>query len=86
MKKKSPPYAIIGAVLLGIFCIVLFAKWKKTQDDAAAAALAQQKADMQKLIDDANAKQAPVVVPTATNMRNVYYATQPVEAGTKLSS
>jgi Flp pilus assembly protein CpaB len=86
VKKKSPPYAIIGAALLGIVCIGLLVHWKSLQDQAAAAALAQQKADMQKAIDDALAKGAPVVVSTPTNMRNVFYATQPVEAGEKISS
>jgi Flp pilus assembly protein CpaB len=86
VKKKSPPYAIIGAALLGIVCIALLVHWKSLQDQAAAAALAQQKADMQKAIDDALAKQAPTVTTTPTNMRNVFYATQPVEAGEKISS
>ena len=86
MKKKSPPYAIIGAVLLGIVCIVLLVQWKKAQDQAAADAVAKAKADAQAQIDAANAKAAPTVVPTPTNMRNVFYATQPVEAGAKISS
>jgi Flp pilus assembly protein CpaB len=86
VKKKSPPYAIIGAVLLGIVCVVLFLHWKQAQDDAAAAAIAKAKADMQAQVDAANAKSAPVVVSTPTNMRNVFYATQPVEAGAKISS
>jgi len=86
VKKKSPPYAIIGAVLLGIVCIVLLVQWKKAQDQAAADAVAKAKADAQAQIDAANAKAAPTVVPTPTNMRNVFYATQPVEAGAKISS
>ncbi len=66
--------------------MVLFLHWKQAQDQAAADAVAKAKADMQAQIDAANAKSAPVVVSTPTNMRNVYYATQPVEAGAKISS
>ena len=86
MKKKSPPYAIIGAVVLGFICIVLFVQWKKAQDQAAQDAVTKAKADMQALIEAEKAKQAPVVQETPTNMRNVFYATQPVEAGAKISS
>jgi Flp pilus assembly protein CpaB len=84
VKKKSPPYAIIGAVVFGILCIFLFFKWQQSQQQTLADALAKQKADLQAQIDAANAKQAPVVQET-TNTRNVYYATQPIEAGVKVS-
>ncbi|MCE0522005.1 MAG: Flp pilus assembly protein CpaB [Methylacidiphilales bacterium] len=86
MKKKSPPYAIIGAAALGIIAIFALVKWKQSQDQAAADALAKAKADMQAQVDAALAKQAPVVQSTPTNMRNVLYATQPVQAGAKISS
>lgn len=86
MKKKSPPYAIIGAALLGIIAIVAFVQWKRAQDQASADAVAKAKADLQAQIDAANSKVAPTVVPTPTNMRNVLYATQPVQAGAKVSS
>jgi len=86
VKKKSPPYAIIGAVILGIAAVALFVHWKSVQDAAAAAALAKAQADAQAAIDAARAQQAPVVVSTPTNMRNVFYATQPVAAGAKISS
>lgn len=85
MKKKSPPYAIIGAALLGIVAIFAGIQWKKQQDAAAQAAIDKQKAADQALIDAANAKPAVTVVPTATDMRNVFYATQPVEAGVQIS-
>jgi len=84
VKKKSPPYAIIGAVVFGILCIFLFFKWQQSQQQSLQDALAKQKADLQAQIDAANAKQAPVVQET-TNTRNVYYATQPIEAGVKIS-
>ena len=86
MKKKSPPYAIIGAALMGIVCVVLFMRWYSAQEQAKADAIAKTTAAMQSQIDAANAKAAPTVVPTPTNMRNVFYATQPVEAGAKISS
>ncbi len=86
MKKKSPPYAIIGAALLGIVVIFLGFQWKKQQDAAAAKALADAQAAMQQKLDEALKAQTPVVVSTPTNMRNVFYATQPVEAGAKISS
>jgi Flp pilus assembly protein CpaB len=86
VKKKSPPYAIIGAALLGIVAIFAFVQWKKAQDAAAQAQIDKAKADMQAEIDAEKAKQAPVVQETNPNMRNVYYATQPVEAGAKISS
>jgi len=86
VKKKSPPYAIIGAVILGFAAIGLFLHWKTVQDQAAAAAIAKVKADADAAIAAANAKPSVTVVPTATDMRNVLYATQPVEAGAKISS
>jgi Flp pilus assembly protein CpaB len=83
VKKKSPPYAIIGAVVLGFICIFLFFQWKKTQDAAMADAAAKQAAAEQALKDAQNVPPPPP--PAAANTRNVYYATQPVEAGVKLS-
>ena len=86
MKKKSPPYAIIGAAVLAIIGIILVIQWKKSQDAAAAAALAAQQAALQAQID-ALKNQAPAPPPTAPqNNLFVYYATQPVEAGAKISS
>jgi Flp pilus assembly protein CpaB len=86
VKKKSPPYAIIGAVLLGIIAIVAFVQWKKAQDQKVADAKATEDAKVQQEIDDLKAQKQVVVTPTDTNMRNVLYATQPVEAGAKISS
>jgi Flp pilus assembly protein CpaB len=86
VKKKSPPYAIIGAALLGIVAIFAGIQWKKQQDAAAAAAVLKAQQDAQAAIDAANAQHAPTVTVTPTDMRNVYYATQPVQAGEKISS
>lgn len=85
MKKKSPPYAIIGAVILGVIAIYAFVQWKaveekKTQDAVAAANAASAAA-----LADAKAKQV-TVTETPTNLRNVLYATQPVEAGARIST
>ena len=44
MKKKTPPYAIIGAALLGIIAIFAFVKYKQGQDAATAAAIAKAQA------------------------------------------
>ncbi len=86
MKKKSPPYAIIGAALLGLVAIFALFKYKQNQDAIAAANLAKVQADAAAALAAAQAQQAPVVQAAPTNMRNVYYATQPVEAGAKISS
>jgi Flp pilus assembly protein CpaB len=86
VKKKSPPYAIIGAALLGIIAVVAFVQYKKVQDQATAAAIAAEAAKRDQEVADLKAKTQVTVTPTATNMRNVYYATQPVEAGAKISS
>ena len=53
MKKKSPPYAIIGAALLGIVAIFAGIQWKKQQDAAAQAALDKKTAEMQAQLDEA---------------------------------
>jgi Flp pilus assembly protein CpaB len=86
VKKKSPPYAIILAAVLGIIAIVAFVQYKKQQDLAAQVAIAKVKADADAAIAAANAKPSVTVTSTPTNMRNVFYATQPVEAGAKISS
>ena len=86
MKKKSPPYAIILAALLGIAAIVGLVEWKKGQDQKAQAALDKLNADNAAALAAANAQHAPVVQETAPNMRLVLYATQPVDAGAKISS
>ena len=86
MKKKSPPYAIIGAALFGIIAIFAFVHWKNIQDQKVVDAKAAEDAKLQQEIDALKSQQAPVVATTPTNMRNVLYATQPVEAGAKISS
>jgi pilus assembly protein CpaB len=86
VKKKSPPYAIIGAAVLGFFAIIGLYEWKKGQDAATAAALATQQAALQAEID-ALKNATPAPAPAAPqNNRWVYFATQPVEAGAKISS
>jgi len=86
VKKKSPPYAIIGAALFGIIAIFAFVHWKNIQDQKVVDAKAAEDAKLQQEIDALKSQQAPVVATTPTNMRNVLYATQPVEAGAKISS
>ena len=84
MKKKSPPYAFIGAILLFFIALIFLVQWKKANDQEKAAELAALKAADDKQLADAQEKQV-TVSPTATNMRNVLYATQPVEPGVRIS-
>lgn len=84
MKKKNPPYHFIGAFALFIIVALALWHWEYVKDQQAAAALAAQQAADQKALEDA--KEHQVTVSSApTNVRNVLYATQPVEAGEKLS-
>jgi len=87
VKKKSPPYAIIGAAVLGIVAVFIYLQHEKAVQAQAQAAIDQANRDKQKAIDDANArKPVPTVVDTtATNMRKVYYATQPIDPGVRIS-
>jgi Flp pilus assembly protein CpaB len=84
VKKKTPPYAFIGAFVLFFFAIFILWQWKKSSDQAAAAAVAAQKAADDQALADAKEKQV-VVQPTQTNERMVLYATQPIEPGTLIS-
>jgi len=86
VKKKSPPYAIIGAAIFGVLAIFLFIQHEKAEE-------ADKQAAIKKAQDDLNAQLAlqaktnqPVVTSAPTNVRNVYYATQPVDAGARISS
>jgi Flp pilus assembly protein CpaB len=85
VKKKTPPYAIIGAVLLGIIAIVIFVQLKKQQAADEQAREDKLRSDMQAQIDAANAAKAPVVQESDTHTRPVLYATQPVEPGQRIS-
>jgi Flp pilus assembly protein CpaB len=85
VKKKSPPYAIIIAAVLGLLAIFAFYKMKQNQDAATAAMIAKQKADSDAALAAALASKAPPPPVAAANSRMVYYATQPVEAGAKIS-
>ena len=85
MKKKSPPYAIIGAVLLGFIAIAAFFKYEKDQAAAHQAELAKIKADDDARINEEKDKPQVTVTPTPTNMRAVLYATSPIEPGKPLS-
>lgn len=84
MKKKTPPYAFLGAFILFIIALVVLVKWKQSKDQEAAAAVAAQKAVDDKALADAKEHQVTVAA-TPTNMRNVLYATQPVEPGVRIS-
>jgi Flp pilus assembly protein CpaB len=84
VKKRNPPYAIIIAAVIGIVAVVALYKWKTTQD--ANAKNDQDKlAALQGQIDALIAKPPPPAPVAPTNMRNVLYATQPVEGGQRIS-
>jgi Flp pilus assembly protein CpaB len=87
VKKKSPPYAIIGAAVLGIIAVFIYLQHEKSVQADAQAAMDKAKRDAQAAIDAANARQpVPTVVDaTPTNMRKVYYATQPIDPGVHIS-
>ena len=84
MKKKTPPYHFIGAFALFVIVALALWHWEYEKDQQQAAAIkAQQDADA-KLLAQAKEQQVSVTsVPT--NVRAVLYATQPVEAGVKIS-
>ncbi len=84
MKRKTPPWPIVGAVLLGFIGIIFLWHWKASQDQAAAAAQAKLQAEIDQLTKDRNAPAPPP--PPPANTRNVLYATQPVDPGVKISS
>jgi len=84
VKKKSPPYALIGAVILGVIAVYAFMQHEKQQEAEKAAAAAAARADMQKQLDAANASKV-TVQEAPTDVRPVLYATQPVEPGVRIS-
>jgi len=84
VKKKTPPYHFIGAFVLFIIVALGLWHWEYLKDQAAAAALAAQQAKDQQAL--AEAKEHAVTITSApTDVRNVLYATEPVEAGVKIS-
>ncbi len=84
MKKKSPPWPFIIAGVLFVLCVFFLYQYnQKMEADKAAALLAQQQA-ADAALAEAKAKQT-VVAETPTNMRAVFYATQPIAPGTRIS-
>jgi Flp pilus assembly protein CpaB len=86
VKKKSPPYAIIGAVIFGILAIFLFIQ----HESAAQAANQKQLDDLKAQLAAAESapKSGPAPPPLTvqqTDERLVYFATQPIDAGTRIS-
>jgi Flp pilus assembly protein CpaB len=84
VKKKSPPYHFIGAFVLFVIVAMALWHWEYVKDQQAADALAAQQAADQKALADAKDKQV-TVTSAPTNVRAVLYATEPVDAGVKLS-
>jgi Flp pilus assembly protein CpaB len=84
VKKKPNFIPFILAGLLFFVAVAALFHWQAVKNQQQADALAAlQAADAQK-IADAQAKQI-TVAQTPTNMRNVLYATQPVEPGNRIS-
>ncbi len=86
MKKKSPPYAIIGAIVLGVIAAALIYSYLQGKEREKQAAIDQVNRDAQARIAEANARVAPTVTTTPTDVRPVLYATQPVEPGIRISA
>jgi Flp pilus assembly protein CpaB len=84
VKKKTPPYAFIGAFILFIFAAALLWHYQKVKQDEEDSKVAAQKAADDQALADAKEHQV-VVQPTQTNERMVLYATQPVEPGIRIS-
>ena len=84
MKKKSPPYHFILAAVLAVICIVLIVRYAQKQEQEKADAVAAANAAAAQALADAKAKQV-TVQETPTDQRPVLYATQPVEAGVRIS-
>jgi Flp pilus assembly protein CpaB len=85
VKKKSPPYAIIVAVVLAIAGIAIYLQIEKSQQAAADKRVADQAAADKAALDAANNHSTTSVTPVDTDVRPVLYATQPVEAGIRIS-
>jgi len=84
VKKKPNFIPFILAGLLFFVAVAALLHWQAVKNQQQADALAAlQAADAQKLAD-AQSKQISVAQ-TPTNMRNVLYATQPVEPGNRIS-
>jgi Flp pilus assembly protein CpaB len=84
VKKKAPPYHFIGAFVLFVIVALALWHWEYVKDQERDAALAAQQAANEKALADAKEHEV-TVASTPTDMRGVLYATQPVEAGIKLS-
>jgi Flp pilus assembly protein CpaB len=84
VKKKNPPYAYLGAIVLFILGLIVLVHWEKSKQAESDARVEAQKQADAKALADAQEKQV-TVAPTMTNMRQVLYATQPVEPGIRIS-
>ncbi len=84
MKKKSPPYHFIGAAILGMICIFAVIRYAQNKDRERDEAVAAAQAAAAQALAEAKSKQV-TVEETPTNQRPVLYATEPVEAGVRMS-
>lgn len=86
MKKKSPPYAIIGAIVLGVIAAALIYSYLQGKEKEKQDALAAERKRADDAIAQANARPTNTVAAVDTNVRPVLYATQPVEPGIRISA
>jgi Flp pilus assembly protein CpaB len=84
VKKKSPPWPFIIAGVLFVICVFFLYQYNQKMEADKAAALAAQQAAADQALAEAKAKQV-TVAETPTNMRTVFYATQPITPGTRIS-
>jgi Flp pilus assembly protein CpaB len=84
VKKKTPPYAFVGAFVLFIFAALLLWHWTYTKQLEEDARIATQKAADDAALQEAKDKQISIPQ-TETNVRKVLYAVQPIEPGTRIS-
>lgn len=84
MKKKNNFLPFVMAGLLAVIALFALFKWQQVKEQERDAAIQAQKDADAKALAEAQEKQQ-VVTPTATNMRPVLYATQPVEPGVRIS-
>jgi Flp pilus assembly protein CpaB len=84
VKKKSPPYHFIGAAILGMICIFAVIRYAQNKDRERDEAVAAAQAAAAQALAEAKSKQV-TVEETPTNQRPVLYATEPVEAGVRMS-
>jgi Flp pilus assembly protein CpaB len=84
VKKKSPPWPFIIAGVLFVLCVFFLYKYDQKMEQEKSDALAAKDAADAQALADAKSKQV-TVSEVPTDMRTVFYATQPIQPGTRIS-